>query len=88
MLELVMLIPLLIVGLIVFLTVDLKQPHESKMPSLEVLVEEMQNEAIKEMRGKLVEYYGNEKLVEKKLNSYDELAKEIVKIEKKGKNNA
>lgn len=83
MLELVMLIPLFVVGLIVFLTVDLKQPYESKMPSLEALMNEVQDEAVKEMRGKLVEHYGNEKLTEKKLNSYEELAEEITKLERK-----
>lgn len=83
MLELVMLIPLFVVGLIVFLTVDLKQPHEFKALSLETLVEEMQDEAVREMRGKLVEHYGNERLVEKKLSSYDELAEEMAKIDRK-----
>lgn len=83
MIELVMLIPLFVVGLIVFLTVDLKQPHEPKMPSLEVLMTEVQDKAVKEMRGRLVEHYGNERLVEKKLSSYDELAEEMAKIDRK-----
>lgn len=82
MIELVLLIPLFVVGLILFYFVDMRQP-QTKTESLETIMEEVKKEAIDEMKEKLIYYYGMEVIKQKNFQTYEEFYEEMTNIERK-----
>ena len=80
--DLIMLVPVFIIGLVIFIMVDLKKTYKSQPPTLETLMEDIQEKATQEIRNKLIFYYGNQKLQEKNLNNYEDLYKEMISIER------
>lgn len=82
MIELVLLVPFFVVGLILFYYVDMRQP-QNKTESLESLMEEVKQEAIDEMKEKLIYYYGMEVIKQKNFQTYEEFYEEMTNIERK-----
>jgi uncharacterized membrane-anchored protein YhcB (DUF1043 family) len=81
MVELVMLIPFFVVGLVFFLTFDLKRKSPNQ-PTFQKRMPKVENESIDEMKRYLVEYYGKKKLIEKNFNNYDDLFEEVSRIDR------
>lgn len=81
MVELVLLIPVMIIGLMIYLVVDVPKIAINERETLLGATEQAEKQLTEEMKAKVIVYYGTEATITKKLITYDDYYKEIKKIE-------
>ena len=86
MIELILLIPVMIIGLAFYLLIDASKIAMNERENTLSATEQAERQLIDEMKEKIILFYGTETIIKKKLISYDDYFKEIKTIEEKLKN--